>query len=57
MFNALGNFTENPQAGLIFLDFESHRTLQLVGRPEVLYNVDGALEGNWRDKTILAILY
>ena len=45
MFNTLGNFTAvNPRAGLIFLDFESHRTLQLTGRPEVLYNVDGTEE-------------
>jgi len=41
MFNTLGNFTANPRAGLIFLDFQSHRTLQLTGRPEILYDVDG----------------
>ena len=41
MFNTLGNFTANPRAGVIFLDFESHRTLQLTGRPEILYDVDG----------------
>ena len=40
MFNTLGNFTVNPRAGLIFLDFESHRTLQLIGRPEIVYHVD-----------------
>jgi len=44
MFNTLGNFTANPRAGLIFLDFESHRTLQLTGRPEILYDVDGTSE-------------
>ena len=44
MFNTLGNFAVNPRAGLIFLDFESHRTLQLVGRPEILYDVDGSAE-------------
>ena len=44
MFNTLGNFTANPRAGLIFLDFESHRTLQLTGRPEILYDVDGTAE-------------
>jgi len=41
MFNTLGNFTVNPRAGLIFVDFESNRTLQLTGRAEILYNVDG----------------
>ncbi len=44
MFNTLGNFTANPRAGLVFLDFESHRTLQLTGRPEILYDVDGTSE-------------
>ena len=40
IFNTLGNFTANPRAGLIFLDFESQRTLQLTGRPEILWDVD-----------------
>ncbi len=44
MFNTLGNFTVNSRAGLIFLDFESHRTLQLTGRTEILYDVDGTEE-------------
>jgi len=44
MFNTLGNFAVNPRAGLIFLDFESHRTLQLTGRAEILYDVDGTTE-------------
>lgn len=41
MFNTLGNFTSNPRAGLIFVDFERNRTLQLTGRVKILYNVDG----------------
>ena len=40
MFNTLGNFTANPRAGLIFLDFDSGHTLQLIGRPEILYDVE-----------------
>ena len=40
MFNTLGNFTANPRAGLIFQDFESGRTLQIIGRPEILYDVE-----------------
>ena len=44
MFNTLGNFTVNPRAGLIFFDFESHRTLQLTGRPEILYDVENSAE-------------
>ena len=30
----------NAHAGLIFIDFERHRTLQLIGRPEILWAVD-----------------
>ena len=40
MFNTLGNFTANPRAGLTFPDFESGRTLQVIGRPEILYDVE-----------------
>jgi len=40
MFNTLGNFTANPRAGLILLDFASGRTLQLIGRPDILYDVE-----------------
>ncbi len=38
MFNTLGNFMVNPRAGLVFLDFERNRTLQLTGRPEILWD-------------------
>lgn len=31
MFNTLGNLTDNPHAGLLFIDFDSGRTLQLTG--------------------------
>lgn len=44
LFNTLGNFTANPQAGLIFLDFEFGRTLQVIGRPEILYDVEDLLD-------------
>src|SRR5260370_982463 len=32
MFNTLGNLTDNPHAGLLFIDFDTGRTLQLTGR-------------------------
>lgn len=35
MFNTLGNFMANPHAGLVFLDFDRNRTLQLTGRAEI----------------------
>ena len=40
MFNTLGNFAVNPRAGLLFLDFGSNRTLQLVGRAEIRWQLD-----------------
>jgi hypothetical protein len=42
MFNTLGNFSANPRAGLIFLDFDNSRTLQLIGRSEILWDQDDA---------------
>jgi ferredoxin-NADP reductase len=38
MFNTLGNFVRYPSAGLVFIDFEHGRLLQLSGRPKVLLN-------------------
>jgi predicted pyridoxine 5'-phosphate oxidase superfamily flavin-nucleotide-binding protein len=32
MFNTLGNIAVNPRVGLLFIDFENGRTLQLTGR-------------------------
>ena len=40
MYNTLGNFVVNAKAGLIFADFERHRTLQLIARPEILWDED-----------------
>lgn len=38
MFNTLGNLAVNPRAGLVFLDFDRGRTLQLIGRAEILWD-------------------
>jgi len=40
MFNTLGNFAVNPRAGLILPDFERGRTLQLTGRPDIVWEID-----------------
>jgi len=32
MFNTLGNLIEDPRCGLLFIDFDTGRTLQLTGR-------------------------
>jgi predicted pyridoxine 5'-phosphate oxidase superfamily flavin-nucleotide-binding protein len=35
MFNTLGNIAVNPRTGLLFIDFESGRTLQLTGNASI----------------------
>lgn len=35
MFNSLGNFSINPRAGLLFVNFETGETLQLTGHAEL----------------------
>jgi len=35
MFNTLGNLTDNPHAGLLFIDFDTGRTLQLTGSASI----------------------
>ncbi|WP_017222180.1 pyridoxamine 5'-phosphate oxidase family protein [Moritella dasanensis] len=37
-FNTLGNFVENPKAGLLFIDFEKGHILTLTGRVEILWD-------------------
>lgn len=43
MFNTLGNLIVNPHAGLIFLDFAQSRTLQLIGRTTIWWNLDESI--------------
>ena len=38
LFNTLGNFMENPSAGLIFIDFEKGNTLQITGQATLLFD-------------------
>ncbi|MGB3632894.1 MAG: pyridoxamine 5'-phosphate oxidase family protein [Rubrobacteraceae bacterium] len=38
MFNTLGNITANPNAGLLFVDFERGDTLQLTGEAAVIWD-------------------
>lgn len=37
-FNTLGNFIENPKAGLLFIDFEQGHLLMLTGTVEILWD-------------------
>jgi predicted pyridoxine 5'-phosphate oxidase superfamily flavin-nucleotide-binding protein len=40
MFNTLGNLTLNPNAGLLLIDFDSGRTLQLTGQASIDWSLD-----------------
>jgi predicted pyridoxine 5'-phosphate oxidase superfamily flavin-nucleotide-binding protein len=42
MFQSLGNLMANPQAGLLFIDFEAGRTLQLTGTAKIVWDADKA---------------
>jgi uncharacterized protein len=42
MFNTLGNIVVNPRAGLLFIDFESGRTLQLTGSASIDWSPERA---------------
>lgn len=44
MFQTLGNIAVNPHAGLLFLDFERGRTLQLTGRARILWDPERIVE-------------
>jgi predicted pyridoxine 5'-phosphate oxidase superfamily flavin-nucleotide-binding protein len=43
LFNTLGNIHLNPHAGLVFVDFEAGRTLQLTGRAVINWDRDAAI--------------
>ena len=40
MFNTLGNITANPNAGLLFIDFEYGSSLQIAGKARVIWEKD-----------------
>jgi uncharacterized protein len=44
MFQTLGNIAANPHAGLLFIDFESGRTLQLTGRARIIWDQEQSAE-------------
>ncbi len=44
MFNTLGNLVENPQAGLLFIDFATGDTLQLTGKAAIAWDSIKALQ-------------
>ncbi len=42
MFNSLGNLSENPQAGLMFIDFDQGGILQLSGTATIIWDQERA---------------
>ena len=42
MFNTLGNIATDPNAGLLFLDFERGGTLQLAGKAKIVWEPERA---------------
>jgi predicted pyridoxine 5'-phosphate oxidase superfamily flavin-nucleotide-binding protein len=40
MFNTLGNISVNPNAGLLFIDFDDGDTLQVTGKAQVIWEKD-----------------
>ena len=38
MFNTMGNFTINPKAGLLFVDFDTGSLLQMTGDAEIVFH-------------------
>lgn len=44
MFNTLGNLAHNPNAGLLFIDFETGNTLQLTGKGKIIWEVERFVE-------------
>jgi uncharacterized protein len=69
MFNTLGNVTTDPHAGIVFLDFERNRMLQLTGLADVEWDCEDTLGRTggtrrfwtirierWRESDIRAVL-
>ena len=44
MFQTFGNFAINPNAGILFIDFENGHTLQLMGKAKVIWNAENISE-------------
>lgn len=46
MYNTLGNFIQNPKAGLLFIDFDNKKVLQLTGTAEILFDQNASEDLN-----------
>ncbi|MBC8135670.1 MAG: pyridoxamine 5'-phosphate oxidase family protein [Fibrella sp.] len=52
MFNTLGNITSNPNAGLLFIDFDSGDTLQLTGQATVVWEPKAAAHRQGAERVV-----
>ena len=52
MFNTLGNLEVNPKAGLLFIDFDSGRTLQLTGTASIDWNPERARDFSGAERVV-----
>lgn len=50
MYNSLGNFVSNPKAGLLFVDFQGGKTLQLIGDVEIIWEENGVKGLTWETR-------
>jgi len=44
MFNTLGNILANPNAGLLFVDFNEKSALQVTGKAEIIWDKERIAE-------------
>lgn len=44
MFQTLGNIAVNPRAGLLFIDFQQRRTLQITGKAKIVWDAQRAAD-------------
>jgi hypothetical protein len=43
LFNTLGNLETDARAGLLFIDFQSGRTLHIIGRARICWELPGTM--------------
>ena len=52
MFQSLGNIAVNPQAGLLFIDFKTGRSLQLTGSARILCDQERTSEFSGAERLV-----
>ena len=52
MFNTLGNIAANPKAGLLFLDFDTGSTIQLIGEAHIIWDAAEIAKHNGAERLV-----